>query len=79
MCIGCGVRKPRSYLVRVARGPDGLVVDRNGERQGRGAYVCRSGECVEVAIRGRRLQKLYGNNAGVDLERLKCELANIIK
>lgn len=50
-CLGCRKTKNKSELVRVVRSPDGKVLlDRTGRMNGRGAYLCRSGECVERAL-----------------------------
>lgn len=55
-CVGCGKVTDKRDLVRVVRTPDGeVVVDATGKRSGRGAYVCKSKECLSRAIRGGRL------------------------
>lgn len=71
MCTGCGEMKPKRELVRVVKGPD--VKDENGNiiqageisldlgerKPGRGAYVCRSVECLKAARKARRLEKAF--------------------
>jgi predicted RNA-binding protein YlxR (DUF448 family) len=38
-------------MVRVVRGPSGSVtVDASGRADGRGAYLCRTAECIDNAI-----------------------------
>jgi predicted RNA-binding protein YlxR (DUF448 family) len=38
--------------MRVVRTPDGdIALDPGGHASGRGAYVCRAAECVDIAIR----------------------------
>lgn len=57
-CVGCGAKRPKRELVRVVRTPQGdVVVDPTGRKAGRGAYICPSQECLELAVRSRRLQK----------------------
>ena len=34
-----------------------LVVDLTGKKPGRGAYLCRSRECLELARKGRKLER----------------------
>lgn len=59
-CIGCGESKPKKELVRVVREPDGnLCVDLTGKKNGRGAYICHSTECLKKARKGRRLEKSF--------------------
>ena len=60
MCTGCGEMKPKTELVRVVRSPEGEVgVDLTGKKPGRGAYICRSAECLKVAKKKRRLEKAF--------------------
>lgn len=55
-CVGCQARKPKRELVRIVRTPEGSVeVDPTGKRSGRGAYICPSPECLEMAVRKGRL------------------------
>lgn len=56
-CVACRQMRPKRELIRVVRTPAGEVrVDATGKVSGRGAYVCPSGDCAEVAVRERRLQ-----------------------
>ena len=58
MCVGCREMKPKRELIRVVRSQDGNVtVDCTGKAAGRGAYVCRSVECLERAIKTRGLDR----------------------
>jgi hypothetical protein len=59
-CIGCRRARPKRDLVRLVRGRDGRVtVDERGEAPGRGAYVCRDGQCVEKALRAGQLAHAF--------------------
>lgn len=59
MCVGCGEMKGKKELIRVVRSPEGEVsIDPTGKKSGRGAYVCRSSECLEKAIKGHKLEKV---------------------
>ncbi len=52
MCVGCREMKPKKELLRVVRSPEGAVsIDTTGRKPGRGAYVCRSAECLKRAIK----------------------------
>lgn len=60
MCTGCGEMKPKKELVRVVKSPEGEVsLDLTGKKPGRGAYVCRSAECLKAARRARRLERAF--------------------
>lgn len=57
-CVGCRTTRPKRELVRVVRTPEGAVeLDPTGKRAGRGAYLCPSLDCLEQAVRGRRLER----------------------
>jgi predicted RNA-binding protein YlxR (DUF448 family) len=50
--------RPKRELIRVVRTPAGeLRVDPGGKVSGRGAYVCPSAACAEVALNERRLER----------------------
>ena len=57
-CLGCREMKPKPELVRVVRSPEGTVcVDLRGKAPGRGAYVCRSADCLRKALRSKALSR----------------------
>jgi predicted RNA-binding protein YlxR (DUF448 family) len=57
-CIACQEKQPKRELIRVVRTPEGRIeVDPKGKRAGRGAYLCSSGQCWEVALDGDRLKR----------------------
>ena len=60
MCVGCREMKPKKELLRVVRSPEGIVsIDMTGRKPGRGAYVCRSAECLKRAIKQRQLERAF--------------------
>ena len=60
-CLGCREMKPQPELVRVVRSPEGGVsVDLRGKAPGRGAYVCRSADCLKKALRSKALGRALG-------------------
>ena len=57
-CLGCNTSKPKGELARVVRAPDGSVsLDLTGKKSGRGAYVCRSVECLKKCRKRRCLER----------------------
>ena len=70
-CTGCGEMKPKKELVRVVKAPDvkdeggnvisrgEITLDLTGKKPGRGAYVCRSAECIRLAGKARRFEKAF--------------------
>lgn len=58
MCVGCQEMKPKKEMIRVVKTPENSIeIDLTGKRSGRGAYVCPKEECLQKAIKARRLEK----------------------
>lgn len=57
-CVGCQEMKPKAELTRVVRTPEGdIVLDSTGKRNGRGAYLCQSEACLNVAVKRKALER----------------------
>ncbi len=57
-CVGCGEMKDRKDLIRVVKGADGsIAIDLTQKMNGRGAYVCKSSSCLDMAIKRRGLER----------------------
>ena len=71
MCTGCNEMKPKKELVRVVMSPrktdeagnvlaaSEISLDLTGKKPGRGAYVCKSLECLQAARKARRLERAF--------------------
>ena len=61
MCLGCNEMKPKGELLRVVKSPEGeAFLDATGKKNGRGAYICPSAECLEKAVKSKRLERSFG-------------------
>lgn len=57
-CTGCRTMKPKRELIRVVRSPEGEIsLDFKGKKPGRGAYLCRSKECLAKAKKSKALER----------------------
>ena len=57
-CVGCQEMKPKKELIRVIRTEEGTVMtDPTGRMNGRGAYLCRSAECLRKARKSGALER----------------------
>jgi len=75
-CVGCRREAEKSSFVRVCcSGAGAVVVDDTGKLPGRGAYICRSAECLRKALKGSRLARALRGR--VD-ERLVSVLTSIV-
>ena len=68
MCVGCQEMFEKRSLIRLVRTPEGDVLfDSTGKKAGRGVYCCRKQECLNLAIKAKRIQKAF-----------KCEIPSPI-
>ena len=68
MCNGCMEMKPKKELIRVVKtNEEEVLVDLTGKKSGRGAYVCKSIECLEKAFKAKRLNKNLQTNISDDI------------
>ena len=59
-CVGCGEMKDKRTLVRIVRNKEGEIsLDFVGKKPGRGAYICRSVECLNKAEKAKRLERAF--------------------
>ena len=57
-CTGCGERKEKKELIRVIKTPEDLIeIDFTGKKNGRGAYICNSVECLKIAEKRKSLER----------------------
>lgn len=57
-CIGCGEKKSKRDMIRVLRTTEGeIILDATGRKNGRGAYLCRSAECLKKAGKSKGLER----------------------
>jgi uncharacterized protein len=54
-CVGCGKRRAKKELVRLAVGDARMTVDPTGKSVGRGAYLCPRIDCFDAALKKNRL------------------------
>ena len=58
MCVGCREMKEKRSLLRVVKSPEGAIsFDRVGKAPGRGAYVCKSQDCLTKAVKQKQLER----------------------
>lgn len=57
-CTGCNERREKKELIRIIRTPEEeIVVDFTGKKNGRGAYICNSVECLQLAKKKKSLER----------------------
>lgn len=59
-CIGCNEIKPKKELIRIVKNKEGQIfIDKTGKANGRGAYICDKIECLEKAIKTKKLERTF--------------------
>ncbi len=56
-CIGCSTKRPKKELIRLAKVDGNIVIETTAAHLGRGAYLCSSNACFEMAAKRRMFQK----------------------
>ncbi len=59
-CIGCGEMKGKKEMMRVIKtAEDDICLDVTGKKNGRGAYLCISKECLQKARKNKGLERSF--------------------
>ena len=59
-CMGCNAKKDKKDLIRIVKNKNGEInIDKTGKQEGRGAYLCDNIECLEKAIKTKRIEKVF--------------------
>ncbi len=59
-CIGCNTKKDKKDLIRIVKNKNNEIsVDKIGKAEGRGAYICDNANCLEKAIKTKRLERVF--------------------
>ena len=59
-CVGCQEKKGKKEMIRVIRTPEGdFLLDATGKKNGRGAYLCPSRECLDKARKNKGLERSF--------------------
>ncbi len=77
-CLGCMESKPKKELIRIVKEQDGNIsIDKTSKKSGRGAYFCNNIECLEKAIKSKRIEKEFSVAISEDIyKKLEEEFRN---
>ena len=76
MCTVCKAMKDREELFRVVKNPQGIFVDTDNKIQGRGAYICKTGNCVSLARKRSSLERSLSRRVESAVYDILEDLAN---
>lgn len=79
-CVGCGEMKSKREMIRILKTEhEGIVVDATGRKNGRGAYICPSPECLKKAVKSRGLDRSFKMAVPKDVyETLEKEMEKLV-
>lgn len=80
-CVGCAEMKAKKDLLRVIKTPeDDIVLDATGRKNGRGAYICASMDCLKTARQRKGLERSLKVAIPVEVyDNLEMEMSKIAK
>ena len=80
-CVGCQEMKNKKEMLRVLKTSDEeFMLDATGRKNGRGAYVCFSAECLSKAIKNKGLERSFKQAIPKEVyDNLKEELEKLEK
>ena len=59
-CVGCKEMKSKKDMMRVLKtADDSIVLDTTGKKNGRGAYLCMTKECLMKARKSKGLERSF--------------------
>lgn len=59
-CVGCMTSFPKKDVLRFVARDGKPAIDFSGSMDGRGAYLCRSFDCFDLAMKKKRLAHALG-------------------
>ncbi len=59
-CVGCMQKKDKKDLIRIVKNKQNqMSIDKTGKKEGRGIYICNSQQCLEKAIKTKKIEKTF--------------------
>ncbi len=58
-CIGCGGKFPKKELLRIVYNGGETAIDADNLAEGRGAYLCKKEECLDMCIKRKKLNRAF--------------------
>jgi len=69
-CISCGKLKPTEELIKITHEHKSgdIVIKPNSKTFGRSVYLCYNQECINMAFKKNKLNKMLKTNTNIDKE-----------
>ena len=71
-CVGCGEIKTSEELIKITKehSSNEVFVNPNSKIFGRSAYLCYNQDCIEQALKKKKINRALKISTGVDLKGL---------
>ena len=71
-CVGCGELKSRKNMIKITKDylTKRIIVNPDSVTFGRSAYLCYNQNCIEQALKKKRINRTLKIETGVDLKGL---------
>ena len=71
-CIACGEIKSRRELIKITKDHTSgdIVIMPNSKTFGRSLYLCYNKDCIDIAFKKNKLNKMLKTNTNIDKEYL---------
>jgi len=71
-CVGCNQLKPREDMIKITKAHfiDEVIVNPDSKTFGRSAYLCYNQNCIEQALKKKKINRALKINTSVDLKGL---------
>ena len=75
MCVVCRQMKDKKGLIRLNKSKDGkIIIDFDGKTDGRGAYICKDGECISKLEKNKAFNRAYKTQVADEIYKSLKEL-----
>lgn len=75
MCMACRDKKPKRELIRIVKNENDFSIDYSGRMNGRGAYICKTKQCIDQCIKQKSLHKTFKTNVAPEVYNAIREIA----
>ncbi len=71
-CIACGEIKPKSELIKITKEHTSgdIVIMPNSKTFGRSVYLCYNKDCIDMAFKKNKIDKVLRTGVNIDKETL---------
>lgn len=66
-CIACRENHQQNEMIRIAKFNNQIFIDKSSSGNGRGAYICKNKNCINLAIKKQALNRAFKTNVDKEI------------